>query len=101
MYTPAFANPPSLQTRQKVQLPPRSDEYNAFIAWVVNKACFVFAILSYVMVACLVQAVGYGQPFRAKDALLSFSELSSCTLPGVLPGLADPCPAAPLGVSEL
>ena len=92
---------PSLQTRQKVPLPPRSDDYNAFSAWVVNKVCFVFVVLSYFMVAFLVQAVWYGQAFRAKDALLSFSEISSCTLPGVLPGLAEPCPAAPLGVSEL
>lgn len=93
---------PCVQTRQKVRLPPASDDYNAFIAWVVNKVCLVFAICSYTLVACLIWATrNSGQPFRAKDALLSISELSSCSVPGVLPGLADPCPAAPLGVSEL
>lgn len=88
--------------RQKAQLPPHSDDYNAFIAWMVNKVCMVVAFVCYVTGAIVNGLLrGYGYPLRAQDALLSFSELSSCQMPGVLPGLADPCPAVPLGVSDL
>ena len=91
-----------MQARQKVSLPPRSDDYNAFVAWLVNKVCLVVALVSYVIAAVfIVQMHAEGQLFWAKDALLSLSELSSCQVPGVLPGLATPCPTAPLAESEL
>ncbi|PRW57551.1 ligand-gated ion channel [Chlorella sorokiniana] len=84
------------------QLPPRSDDYNLFMAWLVNKVCFTIALILYVIGAVLiVQLHAEGYPFRAPDALLPFSDLSSCKVPGVLPGLSDPCPAAPLAASEL
>lgn len=90
-----------MQGHNKAPLPPPSDDYNAFIAWLVNKVCFVFAIISYFIAAVLLHPHQHWELFRAKDALLSISELSSCQLPGVLPGLATPCPSAPLAASEL
>ncbi|PRW57855.1 ligand-gated ion channel isoform A [Chlorella sorokiniana] len=87
--------------RRKVQLPPRTDDYNAFVAWVVNKVCLVFAVISYCLATMLFLLVGYGQPFRAPDALLSLSDLSSCKVPGVMPGVAGSCPSGPLAASEL
>ena len=85
----------SAQARQKTQLPPASDDYNLFVAWLVNKVCLAAFLILYIVGALLIvqmRAVGY--PFHARDGLLLHSELSSCKVPGVLPGLADPCPAS-------
>lgn len=88
--------------RRKVPLPPHSDGYNAFLAWVVNKVCMVLATIAYVLAASLITMWrSYDSVMGAPDALLLLSDLSSCKVPGVLPGLADPCPAAPLAASEL
>lgn len=79
-----------------------SPEYYAFIARRVNYVAMVLGFICYfisAMLNALLRDVGF--KYRAPDALLSFSELSSCQVPGVLPGLAQPCPAAPLRVSEL
>lgn len=88
--------------RRKVPLLPHSDDYNAFIAWVVNKVCMVLAIIAYLLVPPFITMWrSWGGRQGAPDALLLFSDLSSCQVLGVLPGLADPCPAAPLAASEL
>ena len=88
--------------RRKVPLPPHSDDYNAFLAWVVNKVCMVLATIAYLLAACFIALWrSWGGLMSAPDALLLFSDLSSCQVPGVLPGLADPCPAAPQAASEL
>lgn len=62
----------------------------------------VFVVFSYLAAITFVAVVrGDGGLLAAPDALLPLSELSSCKVPGVLPGLADPCPAAPLAATEL
>lgn len=93
---------PCVQARKKVPLPPCTDDYNLFVAWIVNKVCQVVALISYVIAAVLiVQMHAEGQVFRAKDALLSYTELSSCEVPGFQPGASSPCPAAALPATEL
>lgn len=91
-----------VQACQKVPMPPHSDGYNLFLAWIVNKVCLVVVVISYIIASvCIVMLHAEGQVFGAKDALLSYSELSSCEMPGVLPGLPGPCPSAPLAASKL
>lgn len=53
-------------------------------------------LIAYIITAIfVVQLRTEGQIFRAEDALLSFSEISSCQLAGVQPGVGNSCPAAP------